>query len=80
MMLDRGYDAGHGLSRKFNSHPDILEAQQGHLDGRLAIRRDSILNQGRTAKDLEDIALDVLRGTENSELDDTAASRRHGHL
>ena len=55
MMLDMV------LFKFFNSHPDIQEAQQGHLDGRLAIRRDSILDQARTAKDLEDIALDVFR-------------------
>jgi hypothetical protein len=51
------------LFKVFYSHPDIQEAQQGHLDGRLAIRRDSILDQERTAKYLEDIALDVFRGT-----------------
>ena len=70
------------LFKFFNSHPDIQEAQQGHLDGRLAIRSDSIiLDQERTAADSQRLGgYRAGRFSWDVELDDTAAARRHGHL
>jgi hypothetical protein len=84
-LPDRGYDAGPWTwfcSSFLIRTPDIQEAQQGHLDGRLAIRWDSIiLDQERTAADSQRLGgYRAGRFSWDVELDDTAAARRHGHL